>query len=55
MKTNEILAHSLAYSRVHYIFCSVPGVPGEAVPISSEEEIFDYIDYPYKTPEERNM
>ncbi|CAG9785698.1 unnamed protein product [Diatraea saccharalis] len=31
------------------------GVPGEPVPISSEEDIFDYIDYPYKTPQERNM
>ncbi|XP_045768825.1 DNA polymerase beta-like [Maniola jurtina] len=31
------------------------GVPGEPVPITSEEEIFDYIDYPYKQPEERNM
>ncbi|XP_049867974.1 DNA polymerase beta-like [Pectinophora gossypiella] len=33
----------------------VTGVPGEPVPISSEEEIFDYIDFPYKKPEERNM
>lgn len=31
------------------------GVPGEPVPITSEEDIFDYIDYPYKQPEERNM
>ncbi|XP_073949300.1 DNA polymerase beta-like [Choristoneura fumiferana] len=33
----------------------VTGIPGEPVPVSSEEEIFDYIDYPYKKPEERNM
>ncbi|KAL0880880.1 hypothetical protein ABMA27_002061 [Loxostege sticticalis] len=33
----------------------VTGVPGEPVPISSEEDIFDYIDYPYKKPEERNL
>ncbi|KOB74653.1 DNA polymerase beta [Operophtera brumata] len=33
----------------------VTGVPGEPVQISSEEDVFDYIDYPYKTPEERNM
>ncbi|XP_045447339.1 DNA polymerase beta-like [Melitaea cinxia] len=33
----------------------VTGVPGEAVQITSEEEIFDYINYPYKKPEERNM
>ncbi|CAH2245855.1 jg8528 [Pararge aegeria aegeria] len=31
------------------------GVPGEPVPITSEEDVFDYIDYPYKQPEERNM
>ncbi|KAJ0175568.1 hypothetical protein K1T71_008727 [Dendrolimus kikuchii] len=30
------------------------GLPGEPVPLSSEEEIFEYIDYPYKKPEERN-
>ncbi|XP_072938673.1 DNA polymerase beta-like [Epargyreus clarus] len=33
----------------------VTGVPGEPIPISSEEDIFDYIDYPFKTPEERNI
>ncbi|XP_045494590.1 DNA polymerase beta-like [Colias croceus] len=31
------------------------GIPGESVPITSEEDIFDYIDYPYKKPEDRNM
>ncbi|CAH2076400.1 unnamed protein product, partial [Iphiclides podalirius] len=31
------------------------GVPGEPVPITSEEDIFDYIEYPYKKPEERNL
>ncbi|KPI92718.1 DNA polymerase beta [Papilio xuthus] len=31
------------------------GVPGEPVPIASEEDIFDYIEYPYKKPEERNL
>ncbi|CAH1111990.1 unnamed protein product [Psylliodes chrysocephalus] len=30
------------------------GVPGEPVEISSEEDIFDIIDYPYKKPEDRN-
>ncbi|XP_026483937.2 DNA polymerase beta-like [Vanessa tameamea] len=33
----------------------VTGIPGEPVQIESEEEIFDYIDYPYQKPEERNM
>ncbi|CAB3223495.1 unnamed protein product [Arctia plantaginis] len=32
----------------------VTGVPGEPVPISSEEDIFAYIDFPYKQPNERN-
>lgn len=30
------------------------GVPGEPVEITSEKDIFDYIDYPYKEPHERN-
>lgn len=30
------------------------GVPGEPIPISSEEEIFEYIDFPYKEPKDRN-
>ena len=31
------------------------GVPGEPIPVSSEEEIFQIVDYPYKKPEERNV
>lgn len=30
------------------------GVPGEALEINSEEDIFDFIGYPFKTPEDRN-
>lgn len=30
------------------------GIPGEPVEITCEEDIFDYLDYPYKKPEERN-
>ncbi|XP_066251744.1 DNA polymerase beta-like isoform X1 [Euwallacea similis] len=30
------------------------GIPGEAIEINSEEEIFDIINYPCKNPEERN-
>lgn len=33
----------------------ITGVPGEPIPITSEEEIFDYIDYPFKKPKERNF
>nr|XP_042902654.1 DNA polymerase beta isoform X2 [Parasteatoda tepidariorum] len=31
------------------------GNPGESLPVSSEKEIFEYIDYPYKEPHERNI
>jgi len=31
------------------------GIPGEPVDITSEEDIFEYINYPYKKPEERNL
>ncbi|KAF7283656.1 DNA polymerase beta-like [Rhynchophorus ferrugineus] len=31
------------------------GVPGEAVEITSEKDIFDIIDYPYKKPVDRNI
>ncbi|XP_076049218.1 DNA polymerase beta-like [Oratosquilla oratoria] len=31
------------------------GVPGESLPVESEKDIFDYIDYPYKEPHERSM
>jgi len=30
------------------------GQPGEALTVTSEEDIFDFINYPYKKPEERN-
>ena len=30
-------------------------VPLEPLPVSSEEDIFDYISYDYKTPNERNI
>ncbi|CAG0887498.1 unnamed protein product [Darwinula stevensoni] len=35
-------------------FCS-DGKPGEPVIITSESDIFDYINYDYKKPEERNL
>ena len=31
------------------------GVPGEPVPVSSEREVFEYLQYPYRSPEERNL
>lgn len=36
------------------LLLTVSGIPGEPVEISSEEDIFDYIDYPYRKPEDRN-
>lgn len=38
-------------------FSSTPytGVPGEPIPVTSEEEIFEILNYPYKKPEERNL
>ncbi|KAK4877994.1 hypothetical protein RN001_010500 [Aquatica leii] len=30
------------------------GVPGEPLPITCEEDIFDFINFPYKTPNERS-
>lgn len=36
------------------IFSFILGVPGEPVEITSEKDVFDCIDYPYKKPEERN-
>ena len=31
------------------------GVPGEPIPVSSEEEIFEIIGMEYKQPHERNL
>ena len=38
-----------------FYFIFPTGVPGEPIPVESEEEIFDILDYTYKKPEERNM
>lgn len=29
------------------------GVAGEPLPVSSEKDIFEYLDYPYKEPKDR--
>lgn len=31
------------------------GIPGEPLPVSSEKDVFDYLEMDYKEPEERNM
>lgn len=33
----------------------IAGVPGEPLPVTSEEVVFDYIGFEYKTPEQRNF
>ena len=33
----------------------VSGVPGESIPVESEEDVFEVLDYPYKKPSERNV
>jgi hypothetical protein len=35
-------------------FSLVLGIPGEPVAVTSEEDIFEYIGYPYKKPSERD-
>lgn len=37
------------------VLFDVLGDAGESLPVSCEEDIFDYIDYPYKSPENRNI
>ena len=36
-----------------HLFSFVLGIPGEPVVVTSEEDIFEYIGYPYKKPSER--
>jgi len=31
------------------------GTPGEALPVTSEKDVFEYINYPFKEPHERNV
>ena len=38
-----------------YYTCTFAGIAGEALPVYSEQDIFDYIDYKYKKPSERNF
>ncbi|XP_014251968.1 DNA polymerase beta-like [Cimex lectularius] len=53
----EMRAHALKNGFTLNEYClrpmGVTGVPGEPVKVTSEEDIFDYIDFPYKKPMER--
>lgn len=55
----EMRAHALnnGYTLNEYCIRRIgsTGTPGEPLPVSCEEDIFDYIDYPYKKPDERNL
>ena len=44
------ISHKIHY--VIYIWC-VLGVPGEPLPITSEEDIFDYLGMEFKKPADR--
>ncbi|XP_063586426.1 DNA polymerase beta-like [Penaeus indicus] len=52
-------AHALEQGFTLNEYCIRPigstGVAGEPLPVSSERDIFDYIDYEYKEPHERNV
>ncbi|KAG8229141.1 hypothetical protein J437_LFUL009210 [Ladona fulva] len=52
-------AHALENKFTLNEYCLRPigatGIPGEPLEVTSEEDIFDYINYPYKKPEERSM
>ncbi|XP_033225029.1 DNA polymerase beta-like [Belonocnema kinseyi] len=54
----EMRAHALdkKYTLNEYTLkrLTPEGVPGDAEPITCEEDIFKIIEFPYKTPEERN-
>ncbi|XP_066951228.1 DNA polymerase beta-like [Macrobrachium rosenbergii] len=51
-------AHALEEGFTLNEYCIRPmgstGIPGEALPVSSEKDIFEYINYSYKEPHERN-
>ena len=50
------IGHSLvAYMLSCFHLFFITGDPGEALPVSCEEDIFDYIDFPYKEPSQRNL
>ncbi|XP_046658857.1 DNA polymerase beta-like [Homalodisca vitripennis] len=59
MFNKEMRAHALqqGFTLNEYSLRPVgsTGVPGEALPVTSEQDIFEYIDYPYKSPEERSV
>ena len=45
----------IIYPKITDVKLFPPGVAGEALHVSSEKDIFEYIGMTYKKPEERNM
>lgn len=37
------------------VILTCTGIPGEPLPVTCEEDIFDYVGMDYKKPEERNL
>ncbi|XP_045625735.1 DNA polymerase beta [Procambarus clarkii] len=58
MFNKAMRAHALEQGFTLNEYCIRPigstGVPGEALPVSCEKDIFEYINYKYKEPYERN-
>ncbi|XP_054716268.1 DNA polymerase beta-like [Uloborus diversus] len=55
----QMRAHAVEQGFTINEFCIRPigsrGTPGEPLPVTSEKDIFEYINYPYKEPTERNI
>ncbi|BES87960.1 DNA polymerase [Nesidiocoris tenuis] len=57
MFNKEMRTHAIANGFTLNEYCLRPmgatGIAGKPVPVSSEEDIFDYINFPYKAPQDR--
>lgn len=57
MFNKEMRTHALQAGFTLNEYCIRPvgatGIPGEPLPVTSERDVFDYIDFPYKRPSER--
>ncbi|CAH1405728.1 unnamed protein product [Nezara viridula] len=58
MFNKEMRAHAIQEGFTLNEYCLRPlgstGIPGEPLPVSSERDVFDYINFPYKDPCQRN-
>lgn len=55
----QMRAHAVEKGFTLNEYCIRPigsrGTPGESLPVTSERDVFEYIDYPYKEPHDRNI